>query len=186
AVIGVDNEDVACELCNPPLTSVVPDAERIGFEAARLLALLMKGQPPPMQEQYVPPRGIITRRSTDITAISDAVVAEAIHFIRGHACDGIGVEDVVIETGVSRSVLQRRFRATVGRSIHDMITNVRLERVRQLLLESQLSLAQIADRAGFNHTEYLCTVFKQKTGQTITAFRQMHLQPGASDFDAEV
>ena len=171
AVIGVDN-DVACELCNPSLTSVIPDAERIGFEAAKLLDQMMQGQTPPFHERYVPPRGIITRQSTDVTAINDPVVAGAIHFIRQHACDGVSVDDVVDAANVSRSVLQRRFRDLMRRSIHDVILGVRLERVKQLLIDTKLSLSEIADRAGFNHSEYLSMVFKQRTGQTITAFRK--------------
>jgi LacI family transcriptional regulator len=171
AVIGVDN-DVACELCNPPLTSVIPDAERIGYEAARMLDQLMKGQKPPFHEKYVPPRGMVTRQSTDVTAINDPIVAGAIHFIRRHACDGIGVDDVVDAAKVSRSVLQRRFRLLMKRSIHDVILNIRLERVKQLLIDTTLSLPDIADRTGFNHSEYLSMVFKQRTGQTVTAFRK--------------
>ena len=174
AVIGVDN-DVACELCNPPLTSVIPDSERIGYEAAKLLDDLMNGRKPAFHEKYVPPRGIITRQSTDVTAINDSVVAEAIHFIRQHACEGIDVDDVVQMSHVSRSVLQRRFRLLMSRSIHDVILGVRLERVKQLLVDTKLSLPEIADRTGFNHSEYLSMVFKQRTGQTITAFRKSKL-----------
>ncbi len=171
AVIGVDN-DVACELCNPPLTSVIPDAERIGFEAAKLLDQLMQGKRPLYQERYFPPRGIITRQSTDVTAINDPIVADAVHFIRQHACEGISVDDVVDAATVSRSVLQRRFRDLMTRSIHDVIVSVRMERVKQLLIDTTLSLGDIAQRTGFNHSEYLSMVFKQRTGQTITAFRK--------------
>lgn len=178
AVIGVDN-DVACELCNPPLTSVIPDSERIGYESAKLLDELMKGHTPSFHEKYVPPRGIVTRRSTDVTAINDSVVAEAIHFIRQHACEGIGVEEVVQMSHVSRSVLQRRFRALMMRSIHDVILGVRLERVKQLLIDTKLSLPEIADRTGFNHSEYLSMVFKQRMGQTITAFRKSRSVSGS-------
>jgi len=185
AVVGVDNEDVACELCNPPLTSVIPDAERIGYEAAQLLDQLMKGQKPSFQEKYVPPRGLVTRQSTDVTAINDPIVAAAVHFIRRHACDGIGVDDVVEASNVSRSVLQRRFRALMTRSIHDVILGIRLERVKQLLTDTTLPLPDIADRTGFNHSEYLSMVFKQRTGQTITAFRRSRLIQSAAASDAE-
>jgi len=178
AVVGVDN-DIACELCNPPLTSVIPDSERIGYEAAKLLDELMKGNKPAFYEKYVPPRGIVTRQSTEVTAINDAIVAEAVHFIRQHACEGISVDDVVDASQVSRSVLQRRFRELMKRSIHDVILNVRLERVKQLLIDTKLSLPEIADRTGFNHSEYLSMVFKQRMGQTITAFRKSKSVGGA-------
>jgi len=172
AVIGVDNEQVACELCNPPLTSVIPDAEGIGYQAAHLLDSMMKGRTPTAREQYVAPKGIVVRQSTDTTAIDDPVVVQAMHFIRQHACAGIGVEDVLEELAVSRSNLQRRFRAVLGRSVHDQIQDHRLERVKQLLRTTDLSLAEIADRSGFKHSEYLSVLFKRRMGQTITAFRQ--------------
>ncbi len=171
AVIGVDNEEVACELSNPPLTSVLPDAERVGYMAADWLTRLMSGESLPSQSFTVPPKGIVTRRSTDVTAINDESVAAAIHFIRTYACDGIGVDDVVDATTVSRSVLQRRFRELLGRSIHDAILNERLERVKSLLMDTDLSLPLIALRTGFNHGEYLSKVFKQRFGQTVTNYR---------------
>ena len=172
AVIGVDDEDVACELANPPLTSIVPDAERIGYEAAKLLDIMMKGKRIPTHEQFIPPRGLVPRQSTDVTAIADPHVAQAMHFIRKHACDGISVNDVLDEVPVSRSVLQRRFRGMLGRSIHDVIRAVRLERVKMFLMQTDLSLYDIAQRTGFKHSEYLSSVFRQQTGQTISQFRQ--------------
>lgn len=172
AVVGVDNEDVACELSNPPLTSVVPDAERIGYQAARLLDAMMRGEAIEQRESLVPPKGIVTRQSTEVTAIDDADVAAALHFIRRHSCAGIGVEDVMDEVNVSRSVLQRRFRHLLGRSIHDVITGSRIDRVKELLAESDLAVPDIAERTGFKHSEYLSTVFKQKTGETITQYRK--------------
>lgn len=171
AVVGVDNEEVACELANPPLTSVVPDAERIGYEAAKLLDQLMQGKEPAQRELAVPPRGMVTRQSTDVTAIEDATVAAAMHFIRKHACDGIGVEDVLDTLTVSRSVLQRRFRATLGRSVHEAILGAKLDRVKRLLVETDLPLPDIAARTGFKHSEYLSVVFKKRVGETASAWR---------------
>lgn len=172
AVIGVDNEEVACELSNPPLTSVLPDAERIGYRAAEWLTQLMAGKSLTDQQLSVQPRGIVTRRSTDVTAIKDESLAAAMHFIRTFACDGIRVEDVVEASQISRSVLQRRFRDLLGRSVHDAILNARLDRVKSLLIETELSLPQIAERTGFNHSEYLSKVFKAKVGRTVTGFRE--------------
>lgn len=171
AVIGVDNEEVACELSNPPLTSVLPDAERVGYHAAEWLTRLMAGDQLATNSFAVPPKGIVTRRSTDVTAINDESVASALHFIRTFACEGIGVDEVVDAADVSRSVLQRRFRDLLGRSIHDAILAARLDRVKSLLIETDLSLPQVAARTGFNHSEYLSKVFKQKIGQTITDYR---------------
>jgi LacI family transcriptional regulator len=174
AVIGVDNETLACELAYPPLSSVVPDCQRIGYEAAELLDRLMKGENPSAPRRDLLPLGIAVRQSTDTMAIDDPVVAEALRFIREHACDGIHIEDVLEHTATSRSVLQRRFRKAVRWTIHDAIASVRLQRVKQLLVETDLSLPDIAERAGFVHAEYLSVAFRQAFGSTPGAYRRQH------------
>jgi len=172
AVIGVDNEEIACQMALPPLSSVIPDAFRVGYEAAQLLDLLMKNQPVSEPLRYIPPLGVKTRQSTDVTAISDPRVADAMSFIREHACKGIGVEDVLDHVAVSRSVLQQLFREMLGRTIHDAIIEMRIQRVKQLLTETELSLTSIAERAGFSYAEYLSTVFRRETGRTPSSYRR--------------
>jgi LacI family transcriptional regulator len=175
AVIGVDNEILACELAYPPLSSVIPDCRRIGYEAAVLLDRLMNGEPPPKKTtREIPPLGISTRQSTDVTAIADPSLAAAMKFIREHACEGIGVQDVLNHVAISRSVLQRRFRATLGRTIHDAIAGVRIRRIKQLLVETELSLETIAERTGFSHSEYLSAIFRKATESTLAAYRREH------------
>jgi LacI family transcriptional regulator len=176
AVIGVDNEELVCELAYPPLTSVVPDSRRIGYEAAKLLDERMKGEAEPKTQLFIRPAEIITRLSTDVNAIVDPDVATAMRFIRERACDGIGVDEVLSEVAVSRSVLQRRFRAMLGRSIHAVIAGVRMQRAKQLLVESDLRLSVIAERTGFTHVEYLCAAFRQATGLPPGAYRREHSQ----------
>jgi LacI family transcriptional regulator len=109
-----------------------------------------------------------------VTAIADRCVAEAMQFIREHACECIGVEDVLGHVVVSRSVLQKRFRATLGRTIHEVIAGERLRRVKQLLVATELTLESIARRAGFSHPEYLSAVFRKTTGSTLAAYRREH------------
>jgi LacI family transcriptional regulator len=172
AIIGVDDESVAREMCNPPLSSVVPNAPHIGYEAAAMLDAMMRGEKPHARELLVPPLGVVERRSTDLMAITDPLVAEAMQLIRRHACEGINVEELLRRLGVSRSVLQRRFQKVLERSIHDAILAERLRKVKELLTETELPLPIIARRSGFEHSEYLSTVFKQQTGKTISEYRR--------------
>ena len=151
--------------------------QQIGYEAAAMLDALMQGHPPPQQELYVPPHGIVTQTSTDVTAIADPVVAAAVRFIREHACDGIKVDDVLRHLLVSRSVLQNRFRKALDRTIHDMIANVRIQRVKELLAGTSLSLEHVAERAGFKHMQYMSEVFKDRTGWTPGGYRREHGKP---------
>ena len=174
AVIGVDNEELVCTLACPPLSSVVPNARSIGYEAAALLDRLMSGEPEPETPVSIPPAEVVARQSTDVSFISDPDVAAAMRFIREHACEGIGVEDVLAQVPVSRSVLQRRFRKLLGRSIHGVIASVRLQSAKKLLVETDLPLAVIAKRAGFSHVEYLCAAFRQAVGLPPGIYRREH------------
>lgn len=172
AVIGVDNDELLCNLCDPPLTSVIPNPERIGYEAAALVDRLMQGKKPEVEQRLVEPIGIATRQSTDVLAIDQPSVASALRYIREHACDGISVADVLKHVPLTRSMLERQFRRYVGRSPQEEIRQVQLKRARQLLAESELSLAQIAPLAGYRHPEYMSVVFKRLTGETPGQFRR--------------
>lgn len=172
AVIGVDNDPLLSDLSDPPLSSVIPDTPRIGYEAAELLERMIAGKVRRPIHRAVAPLGVAVRQSSDVLAIEDREVARAIHFIRRHACDGINVADVLQQSNVSRSMLDRRFIAAVGRTPKAEILRVQLERVRGLLTETDLPLARIAERAGFEHPEYLSVVFKQKMGVTPGDYRK--------------
>jgi LacI family transcriptional regulator len=174
AVIGVDNDELLCDLAAPPLSSVVPDKHRTGYEAAALLDRMLHGERVPPGATLIKPLGIKTRGSTDVLAIDDADVSAAVRFIRHHATDGIKVEDVIRAVPLSRRVLESRFKKLIGRTPHDEIVRVQIERVKQLLIETDLSLAAIADRAGYKHIEYMTVAFKRETGQPPSAYRAEH------------
>lgn len=171
AVIGVDDDSVLCNLCHPPLSSIVPNAQRVGYEAAALLDRMMSGQTPPTEPLLIPPMGVTIRQSTDVLAIDDPIVAAAVRFIRERACQGCGMKDLLRHVPMSRSLLERRFRQHLGRSPQAEIRAVQLKRVKQLLAESDLSLDQIAGLAGYAHPEYMSVVFKRETGQTPGQYR---------------
>jgi LacI family transcriptional regulator len=172
AVIGVDNEEVACEMANPPLSSVITNALQIGYQAAATLDGMMRGRKPRDHELFVPPTGIITRRSTEVTAITDPIVARAMQYIRQHACDGANVDDLLRHVVVSRSVLQRRFLKVLEKTIHEVILDERLRKVKELLAETSLTLPDIAERTGFKHSEYLSAVFREQVGITASEYRR--------------
>ena len=171
AVIGVDNEEVLCDLSDPPLSSVVPNAERIGYEAASLLDSLMRGEKVQATRSLIEPIGVYTRRSTEVLAIEDRQIAAVARFIRLHACEGIDVSNVLQAVPMSRSTLDRRFIKIMGHSPKDEILRVRLNRAKQLLAETDLSQAIIAEKIGLEHAEYLSRIFKRRMGMTPSEFR---------------
>jgi LacI family transcriptional regulator len=174
ALVGVDNDHLLCSLCTPPLTSVIPNAHQTGREAAQLLDKLMSGANVHCSGYLIDPIGIATRQSTDVLAIDDQDVAAAVRFIREHACEGINVSDVLEAIPLSRRVLESRFQAVMGRTPHEEITRQRIEKVRQLLIETDLSLSKIAERAGFRHEEYMSVAFSRMMKMPPGKYRRSH------------
>ena len=181
AVVGADNDETLCDLSDPPLSSVVPDAERIGYEAAGLLDLMMAGKKPKQCELLINPSGVVTRRSTEVLAIEDRQIAAAARFIREHACEGIDVSHILRAVPLSRSTLERRFTSIMGHSPKHEILRVRLNRAKQLLAESDFTLELIAEKVGLQHTEYLGRIFKKKFGLTPARFRVVSRGADAAD-----
>jgi LacI family transcriptional regulator len=164
-------------LCDPPLSSIDLNCERMGYEAALLLSQLLAGLPASSRQILIEPRGIITRQSTEVLAIDDEEIARAVRLIRTQACSGLTVEDLLASCSLSSSSLERRFTRLLGRSPKAEIVRVRLQRVRELLAETDLTLTQIADRTGFKHVEYLSAVFKQKIGLSPGQYRAQVICP---------
>lgn len=171
AVIGVDNDTLLCELASPPLSSVIPNAHGAGYEAAALLDRMMAGKRVAATARLIAPLGIAERQSTDVLAVDDRAVARAVQYIREHACEGINVGDVLATVPLSRRVLEQRFQRLLGHTPREEILHVRLNRVKQLLAETDLPLYLVAERTGFEHAEYLSVLFKRETGRTPSAFR---------------
>ena len=172
AVLGVDNDEVVCELTSPPLSSIEQSARSVGFQAAALLDRLMAGKRSQTIPHLIAPEGVVVRRSTNVVAVNDAEVAAALVFIREHACEAIRVTDVVASVQVSRSTLEARFRMAMGRTIHSEIQRVQIEQARRLIVSTDLPLKQIAATVGFVHVHYMSTVFRRHTGRTPAEYRK--------------
>ncbi len=172
AVMGVDDDALLCQLCIPPLSSVRPNPERIGYEAAALLDRLMAGEKPSQQQWLIEPLGVTVRQSTDVLLVDNPDLAAALHYIHEHACQGITVWNVLKQVPLSRTRLEELFRKYLGHSPRAEIRAVQLEQVKRLLLATDLSLERIAERAGYRHPGYLSVMFKRLTGQTPGEYRR--------------
>lgn len=172
AVLGVDNDRLLCDLCDPPLSSVAPDAVGAGRAAAELLDRMLHGESVPPAPRLVPPVGVVTRQSTDILAVEDPDVARAVRYLRAHACEGISVADVLKSVPLSRRVLEFRFRKCLGKTPHALLLHYRLEKAKELLRETELPLEAIARRSGFAYAEYFSVAFRKHLGRTPGAYRR--------------
>jgi LacI family transcriptional regulator len=174
AVIGVDNDLVLCQLADPQLSSVADNPAQIGFEAAELLDAIMSGKRRRTDAggRLIPPRGVVTRRSTDVTVTDDRIIAAALSFIREHACEDINATSLSRRFPLSRSAFYRRFVEATRRTPHEEILRARIDRAQQLLTDTDRPVAEIARLTGFDYPEYLGAVFKRRTGMSPGEFRE--------------
>jgi LacI family transcriptional regulator len=172
AVLGVDNDEYLCGLSLPPLSSIDVDSEKTGYQAAALLDRIMDGKRPPKRIAETPPAGVVTRRSTDVLATDDHDVIRAVQYIRENACLAIQVPDILQHVSMSRAALEPRFRSVLGRTLHQEVQRVRIERAKSLLAETDLPIKQIASQSGFKNVQYLTRVFSAVVGQPPAAFRK--------------
>jgi LacI family transcriptional regulator, galactose operon repressor len=172
AVMGVDNDDVLCSLCEPPLTSIEPDTERLGYEAAALLDRLMRNGRVRNELTLIPPIRVVERASTDVVAIEDPIAVQAVRFIRDEVGRGIAVKDVLAHVNRSRTDLEQRFRCWLHCSVHDEILRRRIDRARSLLQQTDLRLDEIARRTGFSTASHFCRLFQNRLGKTPTQCRR--------------
>lgn len=172
AVVGVDNDELLCDLCDPPLSSVIPNPERIGYEAAAILDQLMAKKKVSQRHWLIEPLGVATRQSTDVLSIDDPGISAAVKFIRDSACNGATVQQIIDRVAISRSALERGFQKYLGRTPQAEIRHVQIKRVKELLTQTELPLAHIAKLTGYEHPEYMSFVFKRETGQTPGQFRR--------------
>jgi LacI family transcriptional regulator len=171
AVIGVHNDELLCDLCDPPLSSVIPNARKAGYVAAGLLLQMMLGKRIPVAVHPIEPTGVAARQSTDVVAVADNRISAAVRFVREHATANIDVSDLLRAVPMSRTLLERKFKAFLGCTPREHIQRVRLDRVKSMLLTTDLAVSAVAELAGYQHTEYLSVAFRRATGLTPSEFR---------------
>lgn len=171
AVVGVDNDEVFCELSNPTLSSVSLNSEAAGYRAAEILDGMMKGRLRKPRRIVIQALGVVARRSTEVIAVEDEELAHALEFIRHKNGRDISVKHVVQEVAVSRRNLEMRFRRYVGHTILEEIQIVKLERAKRLLVETPYPISKIASLAGFGTTTYFIQFFQKRVGKTPRRYR---------------
>jgi LacI family transcriptional regulator len=174
AILGVDNDELVCGLSYPQLSSIALSTKRTGYEAALVLDKLMKRQEIAENEKEVciSPLHIVTRQSTDIMAIEDQQVAEAVQFIRKNSRKIIQVNDVAQAVGLSRRALEQRFRKVLARSVHEEIKYTRVNQMANILISTNLPLSKIAQLLGYPHASNISRYFKQQKGISPSGYRK--------------
>jgi LacI family transcriptional regulator len=183
AVLGCGNDPVICGLASPALSSVALPAERVGFEAADLLAALVNHKKLVERKRLVQVSSVIPRESTDNVSVRDPDVANALRFILAHAGEWIGVRELLLSLPVQRRSLERKFRKVLGRSPLEEIRRVRVDLAKQLLSGTDLPMPMVARRSGFSEAKQLSQVFRALVGMTPTSYRAQFRLPETTPKD---
>ena len=121
AIVGVDNDTLQCELVVPPLSSVIVPWREVGEAAAELIQAVIAGKPAQNGRVVISPLAVLRRRSSDVLAIEDELVARAVRFIREHTTHRMNLEMISSAVGSGRQRLERRFRRSLDRTIQEEI-----------------------------------------------------------------
>ena len=174
AIVGVDDDEINCELADPPLSSVAVPIEQVGYQAAVMLAELMAGKTGVHTRMVIPPIGVVTRRSSDSLAIEDPELVEVLRVIRDHARKPLSVNELLRIVPMSRRNMERRFQNLIGHSPHAEIERVHLEQAKRLLAETDWPLPRVAAESGYNSHEHFTHTFRNKIGVAPGAYRRRY------------
>lgn len=181
AVLGVDNDQMICNLSDPPLSSINLDTEKGGYEAAKLIHFLISEKKQTPQNIVVKPTHIITRHSTDITSASDELIAKALKFIHLNIADKINVSDVLKEVPLSRRSFEKRFYDITGVAVYKYIYNLKIQKFAERLLETDKTVSEIAMESSFALSNNISRQFKQVKGCTPSEYRKQHINKKTSE-----
>jgi LacI family transcriptional regulator len=172
ALIGADNDELECELIAPPLSSVVVPWQELGRRAAALVQRALSGAAIAGEREVVAPVGVFARRSTEVLAIDDELVAKAVRWIHANADRRLTVPAVAKAVASGRQRLERRFRAVLDRTVQEEIRRAHVEAARRLLVTTRLSIAEVARRSGFTNAALLSVAFQREIGTPPSAYRR--------------
>lgn len=172
AVLGVDNDEIICNLSEPPLSSVSLNIVKGGYEAARLIDRLIHNEATSCEDVIIQPITIVNRLSTDIYATDNPAILAALKYIHQNLANKINVDDIVKQVPLSRRLLEIRFRQVTGQSIYQYISDLRMERFSQLLLASTEPIADLAMQVGLADSKNLARQFKLWKGCTPVEYRK--------------
>lgn len=176
AIIGVDNDEVTCNLTSPAISSVNMDIEKAGFELAQMVTHMVQDPTYPGEDIVIRPVAVVARGSTGIQATDDPVVAAAMRFIYQNRMRKILVADVLREVPVSRRLLEQRFKAVTGASLYTVISNLRIDYFAQQLISTSDTVSEIAARMDEPDTKSLSRRFRALKGCTPTEYRKKKMR----------
>lgn len=176
AIIGVDNDEVTCTLSQPDISSIDVDLERGGYQAAKMIARMVKDPTYPGEDVVMQPLRLVLRRSSNAVATTDTAVHAALEFIHDNLRHKIQVEDVLRHVPLSRRLLEQRFLKATGVSVYQYIMRKRIQYFADLLLDSPDSITNVAAQMDEPDAKTLSRRFQALMGCTPSEYREAKLR----------
>ena len=176
AILGVDNDEILCNMSVPSLSSINVDIERGGYEAARMASQMASSSSFEGSDIVMRPMNIVTRTSSNVFATRDPAILKVLQYIGENIERRIDVPDVLSQVPLSRRLLEQRFRKETGTTIYQYITSLRMDRFAQMLLESNEPISEIAAKLDEPDTKSISRRFLAVKGCTPSEFRRRELR----------
>jgi LacI family transcriptional regulator len=174
AILGVDNDELLCNMSSSPMSSIDTNWQGMGYAVAEQLDALISGRSTRVVHKSWRPKGVVERNSTDFLGIDDDIVVKALLYIQRHIKTQITVSNVMSAVGVCRPTLDDHFKKTLNRTTAQEINRLRLEKARQLLTNTTMTIEAIALDCGFLNPDRLYRIFQRQLNTTPGKYRTMH------------
>jgi LacI family transcriptional regulator len=137
---------------------------------------MIAGGKAPSEPILIPPKQVVVRTSSDLLAIQDAMIVRTLRLIREKAFQPMQIDDIVRQVPLSRRMLEKRFKAAVGRSPYSEVLRLRVERAKSLLADTDMPVSEVAEASGFGQAKQLHAIFTREVGMTPSTFRKTYRQ----------
>lgn len=174
AILGVDNDDLLCNISDPPLSSIVLDVENGGYNAGKLLHQLITKEITEPFNIVVNPLIIERRKSTEKYAVSDKNIRTILNYIEKNYANHLSVEELVKQVPLSRRVLEKKFNEETGESLYQYIQNYRIDQFTRLLITTDYSLFEAALQSGFENYKNVSRVFRKYKSLSPAEYRKRY------------
>lgn len=171
AILGIDNDERFSLASRPTLSSIEPDYEREGYEAAKMLEALMGHRKRKNWTVRCGVKATFVRESSAVRSPSLSLVERAEDYIRHHYDEITGPDDLARQLGVSRRLLDLRLQELRHPPAASMLRTARLEQLKKALRNDTSPIDSIVRRMGFSNPNWVKTVFRKTYGMTMTDWR---------------
>lgn len=174
SLLGVDNDELICNLSDPPISSIVLDVEKGGYEVGRLIHQLMTRDKKKPTNIIINPVRIEQRQSTEKYNISNKYILQVVKYIEENFTSEISIESLTQLVPLSRRNLEVKFKKELGISTYQFVLSCRVELFANLLITTNRTLFELAFESGFNDYKNISRIFKKFKGYTPIEYRQKY------------